>query len=139
MIRHVVLDTGPLVAYLRDQDSHHQWAVDQLKLMQLPLLTCEAVITESCYLLRDHPPAIALIHTYLAEGIVRIAFELAAQRDRVFSLMHSYRSVPLSLADACLIGLLESLTDGHIFTLDRDFTIYRQHGRRQIPLITPER
>ena len=59
--------------------------------------------------------------------------------DRVFSLMRAYRSVPMSLADACLVGLLESLPDGHIFTLDRDFTIYRQHGRRQIPLITPER
>lgn len=139
MIRQVVLDTGPLVAYLREQDIHHQWAVDQLKQMQLPLLTCEAVITESCYLLRDHPPAIERIHTYLAEGVVRIAFELAAQRDRVFSLMRSYRNVPMSLADACLVGLLESLPDGHIFTLDRDFTIYRQHGRRQIPLITPER
>ena len=51
MKRQVIIDTGPLVAFLSQRDSYHQWAVRELDDIAYPLLTCEAVITEACFLL----------------------------------------------------------------------------------------
>jgi predicted nucleic acid-binding protein len=53
MKRQVILDTGPLVAFLNGRDKHHDWAEAQWAQIQPPLLTCEAVISEACFLLRQ--------------------------------------------------------------------------------------
>ena len=52
-------------------------------------------------------------------------------------LMERYRNVPMSLADACLVRLVERTVGGTLFTLDSNFRIYRQKGRRLIPLLAP--
>jgi predicted nucleic acid-binding protein len=39
--------------------------------------------------------------------------------------MEQYRNVPMSLADASLIAVGESLNLRRVFTLDGDFRIYR--------------
>ena len=45
----VLLDTGLLVASLNKKDQYHDWAVAQFATMRPPLLTCEAVLSESCF------------------------------------------------------------------------------------------
>lgn len=45
----VLLDTGPWVALLSRSDTHHNWAVEQFRLFQPPLLSCEAVVAETCF------------------------------------------------------------------------------------------
>jgi uncharacterized protein len=52
-------------------------------------------------------------------------------------LFERYDNVPASLADACLIRLSELYAPGRVLTLDRDFLIYRRHGRSTIPLLIP--
>lgn len=52
--------------------------------------------------------------------------------------MQRYESVPMSLADACLVRMSELAKDATVFTLDGDFRIYRRHGRQAIPLIFPD-
>ena len=47
-----IVDTGILVAYLNRREKYHEWTKAQLSMMFPPLLTCEAVIAESCFLLR---------------------------------------------------------------------------------------
>jgi predicted nucleic acid-binding protein len=59
--------------------------------------------------------------------------EVAAVRD----ILHRYRDLPASLADACLVRMNEQHRDSVVFTLDRDFQIYRKHRRRVIPLLAP--
>jgi predicted nucleic acid-binding protein len=46
----VIVDTGPLVAFLSERDTYHQWALSELAGIANPLLTCEAVVTEVCFL-----------------------------------------------------------------------------------------
>jgi hypothetical protein len=41
------------------------------------------------------------------------------------ALMEKYRDLPMDLADASLVALAEERTLDRIFTLDRDFRIYR--------------
>jgi predicted nucleic acid-binding protein len=52
--------------------------------------------------------------------------------------MRRYANVPMSLADACLVRIAERTANATVLTLDSDFRIYRQKGRRLIPLITPD-
>nr|VFK18034.1 MAG: hypothetical protein BECKLPF1236A_GA0070988_1018710 [Candidatus Kentron sp. LPFa]VFK33296.1 MAG: hypothetical protein BECKLPF1236C_GA0070990_1020010 [Candidatus Kentron sp. LPFa] len=47
----VIVDTGSLVAYLSQRDKYHAWICNQLEYIGFPLLTCEAVLTETCFLI----------------------------------------------------------------------------------------
>ena len=49
MTQTLLLDTGPLVAYLSANDQQHTWAIDLLEGADLPLLSCEAVIAEAYF------------------------------------------------------------------------------------------
>ncbi len=54
MKQKVIPDTGPLVAFLIRRDTYHDWAMRQLADIRQPLLTCEAVLSEACFLMRRH-------------------------------------------------------------------------------------
>ena len=43
----------------------------------------------------------------------------------------------MSVADACLVRLSETIAGSTVFTLDGDFRIYRRRGRHTIPLLIP--
>jgi predicted nucleic acid-binding protein len=51
--------------------------------------------------------------------------------------MDKYSSVPMSLADACLVRMSELKTKSKVLTLDSDFKIYRRNKRQQIPSLSP--
>jgi predicted nucleic acid-binding protein len=137
MSGHLILDTGPWVALHCQDDTHHAWAKAQFALQAEPLLTCEAVVAETCFLLArsGFDPSRAL--TLIERGVVRVAMTLTEQVTAVRGLFERYDNVPASLADACLVRLSELHDPCRILTLDSDFSIYRRHGRRVIPLLTP--
>jgi uncharacterized protein len=56
---------------------------------------------------------------------------------RVHALFERYDNMPASLADTCLVRISELHARCRVFTLDADFHIYRRHGRKVIPLLTP--
>jgi uncharacterized protein len=133
----VLIDTGPLIAYLNPNDTHHAWAVKILADVDLPLLSCEAVIAEAYFLsCRDRLGADALMQL-LEDGIIQIAFSLNHETSALRSLMQRYRSVPMSLADACLVRMSELNQSAKIFTLDSDFLVYRRDCNAIIPVIMP--
>lgn len=131
-----LIDTGPLVAYFIRSEANHAWAVDTFKQLRRPALTCEAVVTEACFLLgrRNIPPT--RLVTFLQRGDLEIGLGLGDEAGPVVALMERYANVPMSLADACLVRLAE-MTGLPICTLDSDFTIYRAHGRHALNLISP--
>jgi len=138
MTRQVLLDTGPLVAFLDKAERHHAWSVRQFREIAPPLLTCEGVIVEACFLLQTLPSAIQQVRTYLETRIIQLDFVLSPHIGRVFDLLHTYRNLPMSLADACLVCMAEEKEQSRVLTLDSDFKIYRQRGRMPIPLLLPE-
>jgi predicted nucleic acid-binding protein len=133
----VLLDTGPWVALLSRNDSHHRWAVEQFRQLKPPLLSCEAVVAETCFLLSrsSFDPALAL--QFVERGVVQLPFVLQDQIQAVHNLFKRYENVPASLADAALVRLAEISDSPTLLTTDSDFHIYRRHGRQSIPLITP--
>lgn len=134
---HLILDTGPWVALLCRDDAHHEWAKSQFARHAGPFLSCEAVVAETCFLLAragfDPAKALALIE----RGVVRVAMSLDAQIAAVRALFERYDNVPASLADACLVRMSELYEPCRILTLDSDFHVYRRHGRKTIPLLSP--
>jgi len=66
-------------------------------------------------------------------------FSLVAEIGAIRHLMKTYRNVPMSLADACLVRMAEIHGKSAVMTLDSDFTIYRKSRRKVIALLCPER
>lgn len=137
MSQRVLLDTGPLVAFLNRRDQHHAWAVEQLGALRPPLWTSESVLSEACFLLQQVHPGSEAVLALVERGLLRVAFRIAEEHAAVRRLMVKYRDVPASLADACLVRMAEQHSDSVVLTLDGDFRIYRRNGRQVIPLLTP--
>jgi len=133
----VLLDTGPWVALLSRNDTHHKWSVEQFRQFPPPLLSCEAVVAETCFLLKRSGFDSSLPLQFIERGVVQLPFVLQEQIGSVSSLFKRYENVPASLADAALIRLAEINDSPLLITTDSDFHIYRRHGRQTIPLVTP--
>ena len=135
----VIVDTGPLVAFLHRREAHHGWAGEQFRRFGAPLITCEPVLTEAgfvhCRLGGEVAEVTGLVHS----GAVEVPFRLESEAEAVSLLLRRYKSVPMSLADACLVRMAELHPGSSVLTLDSHFRIYRMHDRRMIPTIMPGR
>lgn len=139
MNRDVILDTGPLVALLNPSDRHHGWAREQWAGVKPPLLTCEAVITEACFLAhRLASGAEEGVMALIERGVLDLSFRLADEATAVARMIKKYHDLPMSLADACLVRMCESHPGSVVFTLDADFRIYRSNARQPIPVWMPD-
>lgn len=127
-------DTGFLVAFANAADRHHDWAVGVAEQVTAPLLTCEAVLAEAAFHLRDAGLVLALVR----EGLVVPAFDLRAHLDRIATLAHRYADRVPDLADLCLVRMSELHPRLPVVTTDvRDFRVYRRNAREAIPLVCP--
>jgi predicted nucleic acid-binding protein len=135
MARSLIVDAGFLVAMLSRRDFHHKWAVQVASEHPPPWLTCEAVLSEAFLLLgeRGRPGLSAM----LSRGAVAANFSLEGNVEPVVAFLQKYASVPMSLADACLVRMSETLSDPLILTTDSDFHVYRRHSRKAIPIAIP--
>jgi predicted nucleic acid-binding protein len=136
-VKPVLLDSGVIVALLDRCERNHAQCVAAVRDLRRPLVTCEAVVAECCYLLRHLPGAPEAVLENVASGIFQIPFRLPPAADGVLRLMRKYRDIPIDFADACLIHLAGQLHAGDILTLDRDFTVYRWGRNRTFRLLVP--
>lgn len=137
-MRQVLLDTGPLVALIDKRDQYHAWATTTVATLAAPFLTCESVISEACFLLSRVTNGKNAVVGMVKAGHLKISFDLESEIDRVGELLIRYQSVPMSLADACLVRMSEHFSESTVLTLDNDFTIYRRNTNQTIPVIMPE-
>ncbi len=130
-----LLDTGVIVGLLDRSEAQHNRCVAALEGLEGPLVTCEAVIAESCYLLRNLPGASAAVLENVEQGIFQISFQLSRSAHLVRKLMRKYQDSPMDFADACLVQLADEINTGNILTLDRDFRSYRWRRSRPFQLL----
>jgi uncharacterized protein len=137
VIEGTILDTGPLVAYLVERDDYHDWAVATFASVPPLFWTCESVLTEVAFLVDFDTRAMQSVRTFLDRGWLRIPFHFDKEYAQIFELMQKYQSVPMSLADACVVRLAE-LHDGcPVITTDGDFLVYRKLRNQVIKTILP--
>ncbi|MBC6419295.1 MAG: PIN domain-containing protein [Prochloron sp. SP5CPC1] len=137
MLQKVIVDTGVLVALINRRDHHHVWVTQQLTRIAPPLLTCEAVISETWFLLQRVKNGRETLLQLLNDRQIRVQFALEVELTRVVALLTRYKSVPMSLADGELVRMAELYPESLVFTLDSDFQIYRKNRDLPIPLISP--
>lgn len=133
----VLVDTGPLVAFLNRRDRFHDWTAAQWNQIAAPMLTCEAVVSEACFLLSGIKSGSDRVMQLIQREILMLSFQLDKHIEPVKRLLLKYQSVPMSLADACLVRMSELHSNSHVFTLDADFNLYRKNGQQVIPTIMP--
>jgi predicted nucleic acid-binding protein len=129
-----IADTGFLVAFSSSRDAHHEWAVSVAGQVTEPLLTCEAVLAETAFHLRDVGQVLEMI-TY---GLVTLSFDCNDHLPQLADLARRYKDRTPDLADLCLIRMSEIYPKHSIITVDvEDFRVYRRNKREIISLISP--
>jgi predicted nucleic acid-binding protein len=124
-----IADTGFLVAFVRQSDRHHEWAVSVASRVTEPLLTCDAVLAETAF----HLESVALPLTLVDEGLVALAFSCHDHLPRIAALAKTYADRKPDLANLCLICLSELHPRHSVVTVDRsDFRMYRRNKREMI-------
>ena len=130
-----IADTGYLVALVRKDDQHHAWATSLGGQLELPLLTCEAVLSEAAFHLESSGYVLAM----QKRGAIRVAFDCASQLEPLHDLATRYADRKPDLADLCLIRMSELYPRHTVLTIDDDFRIYRRNKGEAIPMLGPPR
>jgi uncharacterized protein len=131
----VLLDTGVIVALLNRNEPCHFKSAEAIATIGNPFVTWEAVIAESCYMLRNIPGAMEEVLTNVARGIFELPFRLLNSAANVEAIMDKYRDTPADFAAACLIQMADELDTGDILTLDSNFLCYRWRKTKSFNLL----
>lgn len=129
-----IADTGYLVALLRSTDQYHAWAKSLSREVDVPLLTCEAVLAETSFHLQSAIYPLEM----LRRGALQVAFDCQTHLESLNELANRYADLRPDLADLCLIRMSELYPKHSVITVDQaDFRVYRRNKRDVIPLICP--
>ena len=133
----ILTDAGPLVAILDQDEEHHEACVQCLAELAGPMLTTWAAFAEAMYLLGNAGGWRA--QNGLWHLVEKMDLDIAEQarddKTRMRALMEKYQDLPMDLADAWLVALAEERGADRIFTLNRDFHVYRLPRRRGFTVI----
>ncbi|MGI9457542.1 MAG: type II toxin-antitoxin system VapC family toxin [Aeoliella sp.] len=130
-----LLDTGVIVGLLDSREQFHQQCVEAVNSSDVPLLTCEPVVAEACYLLRHLHGAVDRILENVERGEFLVTTQLSLRVRNIRRLIKKYADTPMDFADACLVDLAGEVKSGRILTLDSDFQVYRWGRNRPFDLL----
>lgn len=125
------------MALVNRRDKHHLWAKAQVEEIDPPLYTCEAVLTEACFLLDGVAGGSQALLELVQKSLVKVEFSLQEEVSSIKRLLMRYGNVPMDFADACMVRLSELHESSTLWTIDSDFQIYRRNGRTVIPVLMP--
>jgi predicted nucleic acid-binding protein len=132
----ILLDTGPLVAMLSQNDVNHARAREQFAQCVPPFRSCEPVVAEACFLMRKvHEAGPAEVASLGRRGLFKIGISVEEHWPNIETLLRRYSDRRISLADACLIRCAEVHQEARILTFDDDFRIYRWARHRKFELL----
>jgi predicted nucleic acid-binding protein len=137
-----LIDTAPLVALCDPRDGLHQRALKDLgRVSRQPLVVCDPVLTEACFLL-PHPIQRQRLHRLLAElPIQPVRVEPERLWNDVFTWLQKYAEHQPDWADGYLLALTRAVGGAQIWTYDKEYsTTWRTlDGRRPKLLVDPRR
>lgn len=124
-----LLDTGFIVAFLQRDDAAHEAAAEALRNFRGTLLTTEAVLTESVYLLSRVPGGPGACLEFFIRGAAVLVPSSRESLARCKAVMQRHADLPADFADATLVALAEEVHTFIVYTLDRrGFAVYRGEG-----------
>jgi len=133
----ILVDAGPLIALIDRGERDHERCVETLSNLTAPMVTTWPAFTEAMYLLGSAGgwKAQETLWKLLDRGDLQLVPLDDAGQGRTQALMAKYRDTPMDLADATLVAAAEALGLTRIFSLDRDFQVYRWKGKRKFEVI----
>ena len=132
----LLLDTGAFVALVDRDEKLHRDCVTELEKWTGPVVTTEAVLTETLYLVGPQWRAQKPCLEFVLRGAFHLVPSSVQSLQRIAVLMDRYRNVPMDFADATLVALGEELETDRVFTLDRrGFSTYRMQRNRAFQII----
>jgi uncharacterized protein len=132
----LLLDTGAFVALVDRDEKLHDDCVAALEKWTGAVVTTEAVLTETLYLVGPSWRAQKTCLAFILRGAFQLVPSSMKSLQRVAVLMERYGNVPMDFADATLVVLAEELESEWVFTLDRrGFSAYRMHRNRTFRII----
>jgi len=136
----VLIDTGAILALLDKRDHWHNSCFHTLRQLRFPLLTSEAVLTETFHLIRRSRTEVDAVWGLIRSGTITLAALENPELSQISNLMNRYKDHPMDFADATLVHLAERESIQVVFTVDQnDFAAYRIGGRRRFQIIPLER
>ncbi len=123
----VLLDAGPIIAWLDANDEHHSAVCGKMGILTGRLVTTGAVVTEAMLFLQDAREGALRLTDWLRRMRVEIIDCFTPGKLKAAAeLMARYADVPMDFADATLVQAAGELSCGEILTLDvRGFRTYR--------------
>jgi uncharacterized protein len=123
----ILTDAGPLTALIDPRDPDHRRCASIAASQIGPLATTWPAFTEAMYLSGRAAGwhAQEVLWRWIASGAL-LLYDLTPRIvARMPVLMEQYRDLPMDLADASLVAIAEERRLSQVFTLDRDFRVYR--------------
>lgn len=135
----IFIDTGPLYAFFDQRDQYNRWTGEQFAKITDPLITCEAVVAETVFLMLGNGISPDNLFEFIQRDHLQILPVLSETEGvrRIREIISKYDNLPASVADASLLYMAENKNGGKIFTLDHHFTIYRIRKDKPLSLVSP--
>ncbi|HET8542051.1 MAG TPA: PIN domain-containing protein [Anaeromyxobacter sp.] len=133
----ILLDTAPLVALCDERDSLHRQALADLdRLARRPLVLCQPVLTEACFLLQGRAMRARLASILEALSIRPLALEdEAGTWRRVLAWLDRYAEHDPDFADGFLVIASALQRRSRVWTYDSEFrTTWRREDGTRVPL-----
>lgn len=134
----MLVDAGPLYAYVDSDDLHHDASLQLLETHPGPLVVPTLVVTEVAYLLATRlgtEPEVRFLGD-LASGAFSVEPVRAGDWLRIAELVATYRDLPLGTVDASVIAAAERLEVTDVATFDRrHFSVVRPRHAEAFTLL----
>jgi len=136
-LKPLLIDTGPLVAYLDNADKEHKKVAAVLDDFTGTLCTTSTVITKSIHLLKDDRNGSRRLAEFVqAVGLHIFECTQVHQLLSAVSLMEKCSDTPMDFADATLILLSDEIGTNRVVTLDRrGFVTFRTRKGRSFEIL----
>lgn len=140
MAASALIDTGAILALLDPDDPWHGSCETAFRLLRFPLLTSEAVLTETFHLIGRSRKSKETAWKFLRSGAIVLGTIEDAELSQLKRLMEQYWDQPMDFADATLVHLADRESLNAILTIDQaDFSTYRLAGKKRFHVLPIER
>ena len=133
-----VIDAGPLIALFDKSDTYHQKTKQRLEEYRKDahgrLITTWPIITEVTYILKAHVHLEAQVDflKWITIGGLEMFDLQKGHLSKIIELQKKYSNLPMDFADATLLIAAESIDINKVFSIDKDFSIYRILGKKHL-------
>jgi hypothetical protein len=121
---------------LETGDFYHSACLESLLSFRIPLLTTEAVLTETFHLTGKNPRNLEKTWRFVRSGALTVGAMQDSDFPELQRLMDDYADRPMDFADATLVHLAARERLSTILTIDHDdFETYRLPGRKKFTVL----